>query len=242
MHEKLNKSIAELRGHTVAPLVGIREIFYGYEEFPHSPNYLTRDDVKRGLRILEKEGVPYDFFVIGGWKSFPVQFVPDMAEEFPELKINIHHIACPEISKSERRQSVHLKGGHILMLNLIAEKPGFKAWADAMSAAAAHPNVYCKISDLLSVDDNRTATGERGWKLETVKPYTDHVISAFGTDRCMYGSNWPVCTIPRSEHGDTAEYDDAIADFKKVVAEFSPMEQQAMAAGNAKRFYGLKDL
>ena len=48
--------------------------------------------------------------------------------------------------------------------------------------------------------------------------------------------------IPRSEHGDTAEYDDTIADFKKVVAEFSPMEQQAMAAGNAKRFYGLKDL
>ena len=101
MHEKLKKSISELRGHTVAPLVGIREIYYGYDEFPHAPNYLARDDVKRGLRILEKEGVPYDFFVIGGWKSFPVQFVPDLAEQFPELKINIHHIACPEISASE---------------------------------------------------------------------------------------------------------------------------------------------
>ena len=77
--------------------------------------------------------------------------------------------------------------------NHITEKPGFKAWADAMSAAAEHPNVYCKISDLLSVDDSRTSSGERGWKLETVKPYTDHVIKAFGTDRCMYGSNWPVC-------------------------------------------------
>ena len=127
----------------------------------------------------------------------------------------------------------------------IAGKRGFRAWADAMSEAAAHPNVYCKISDLLSVDDNKPASaggGERGWKLETVKPYTDHVIKAFGTDRCMYGSNWPVCRVPRSPRGDTAEYDDAIADFKRVVAEFSPMEQQAMAAGNAKRFYGLKDL
>ena len=45
--------------------------------------------------------MPYDFFVIGGWKSFPLQFVPDLAEQFPELKINVHHIACPEISKSE---------------------------------------------------------------------------------------------------------------------------------------------
>ena len=72
-----------------------------------------------------------------------------------------------------------------------------------MSEAAAHPNVYCKISDLLSVDDNKPATGggERGWKLETVKPYTDHVIKAFGTDRCMYGSNWPVCRVPRSPQG-----------------------------------------
>ena len=60
--------------------------------------------------------------------------------------------------------------------------------------------------------------------------------------RCMYGSNWPVCRIPRSEHGATAEFDDTIADFKKLVAEFSPMEQEAMAAGNAKRFYGLKDV
>ena len=60
--------------------------------------------------------------------------------------------------------------------------------------------------------------------------------------RCMYGSNWPVCRIPRSEHGATAEFDDTIADFKKLVAECSPMERQAMAAGNAKRFYGLKDV
>ena len=183
MHEKLRKSIAELRAHTVAPLVGIREIFYGYDEFPHSPNYLTRDDVKQGLRILEKEGVPYDFFVIGGWKSFPVQFVPDLAEEFPELKINIHHIACPEISTSEGRYQIEFETGSCHTLHLIAGKPGFKAWADAMSAAAAHPNVYCKLSDLMSVDDSRTASGERGWKLDTVKPYTDHVIKAFGTDR-----------------------------------------------------------
>ena len=116
MHEKLKKSIAELREHTVAPLVGIREIFYGYEEFPSGTNYLTRDDVKQGFRILEKEGVPYDLFVIGGWKSFPLQFVPDLAEEFSGLKINIHHIACPEISKSEPHRNdliwLHFFGPH----------------------------------------------------------------------------------------------------------------------------------
>ena len=109
MHEKLKSSIAELRAHTVAPLVGIREIYYGYDEFPHAPNYLTRDDVRQGLRILEREGVPYDFFVMGGWKSFPLQFVPDLAEQFPELKINVHHIACPEISKSEEHDLFYTK-------------------------------------------------------------------------------------------------------------------------------------
>ena len=65
-----------------------------------------------------------------------------------------------------------------------AGKPGFKAWADAMSAAAEHPNVYCKVSDLLSVDDSRTATDKRALNVEAVKPYTDHVIKAFGTGRC----------------------------------------------------------
>ena len=186
MHEKLKSSIAELRAHTVAPLVGIREIYYGYDEFPHAPNYLTRDDVKEGLRILEKEGMPYDFFVMGGWKSFPLQFVPDLAEQFPELKINVHHIACPEISKSEeQRGCVNRYATNGFNLNLtIAGKPGFKAWADAMSAAAEHPNVYCKVSDLLSVDDSRTATDKRALNVEAVKPYTDHVIKAFGTDRC----------------------------------------------------------
>ena len=109
MHEKLKSSIAELRAHTVAPLVGIREIYYGYDEFPHAPNYLTRDDVRQGLRILEREGVPYDFFVMGGWKSFPLQFVPELAEQFPELKINVHHIACPEISKSEEHDLFYTK-------------------------------------------------------------------------------------------------------------------------------------
>merc|ERR1712117_823022 len=108
-HEKLKSSIAELRAHTVAPLVGIREIYYGYDEFQSAPNYLTRDDVKQGLRILEREGVPYDFFVMGGWKSFPLQFVPDLAEQFPELKINVHHIACPEISKSEEHDLFYTK-------------------------------------------------------------------------------------------------------------------------------------
>jgi L-fuconolactonase len=105
-----------------------------------------------------------------------------------------------------------------------------------MEAAAAHPNVYTKLSDLFSTEDLSSDKNKNGrcWSMDAVKPYTDHVIKVFGTSRVMFGSNWPVC---KAAH---AELDDCVADFKKLVAEFSREDQEKMAAGNGRDFYGLK--
>ena len=105
-----------------------------------------------------------------------------------------------------------------------------------MSAAAAHKNVYCKISYLATEDcfvDAKNVGKEKAWRLSTVKPFTDHVISEFGTSRVMYASNWPVCREHYAEYEDTVDY------FKQVVAGHSERDQEMMAAENGRRFYGI---
>ena len=62
----------------------------------------------------------------------------------------------------------------------------FDPWKDELKTLAEMPNVYCKVSGLVTEADM-----ER-WTPEDLKPYIDHVIACFGIDRVMYGGDWPV--------------------------------------------------
>ena len=62
------------------------------------------------------------------------------------------------------------------------------AWRDEISELASLPNVVCKVSGVV------TEANLENWTIEDVAPYVLHVLSAFGEDRVMYASDWPVAT------------------------------------------------
>jgi L-fuconolactonase len=89
----------------------------------------------------------------------------NLIARFPDLRVVIDHCAKPEIAAGE-----------------------FRSWADEMAAIAASGAVYCKLSGLV------TEAGPN-WTVDTLRPYVDHVLTIFGPDRVIWGSDWPVCTL-----------------------------------------------
>jgi L-fuconolactonase len=99
-------------------------------------------------------------------------------------------------------------------------------WEASIRALARRSHVTCKVSGL--VTEVRDVT----WTVDVLRPYVDVVLDAFGPDRIMAGSDWPVCLL-RSGY---AEWQDAL---HRLFAPLSPGEQAAVYGGTAARVYGL---
>jgi L-fuconolactonase len=121
----------------------------------------------------------------------------------PDTKIVIDHLAKPSI----------ITGAH-------AE------WEKRMRQMAAFPNVSCKVSGMV------TEARWPGWKPSDFTPYLDVVVDAFGTDRLLYGSDWPVCLV-------AASYDEQFSIVRDYFSGFSSSEKKNILGDNAKRFYNL---
>jgi L-fuconolactonase len=99
-------------------------------------------------------------------------------------------------------------------------------WRGSVKRLAALPNTVCKLSGMVTEAD------WHGWKLADLRPYAETVLDAFGPDRLMFGSDWPVCTV-------AAEYADVLDAAFAVTAMLSPHERTAVFAKTATRVYGL---
>ncbi|MAG56391.1 MAG: amidohydrolase [Planctomycetes bacterium] len=99
-------------------------------------------------------------------------------------------------------------------------------WADQMRALATCRNVTCKVSGLI------TEAGWDTWSPADFAPYLDVVLEAFGPERLLYGSDWPVCNLA----GTYARVFDLATSF---AARLSHSEREAFFGGTATRFYGL---
>ena len=100
-------------------------------------------------------------------------------------------------------------------------------WATQMRELAGHPHVWCKVSGLVTEAD-----WER-WRLEDMRPYLDVVFEAFGAERLMFGSDWPVCLLGGG-------YRQVVDLIESYAAHLSRPEQDALFGGSAVQFYGLK--
>jgi L-fuconolactonase len=99
-------------------------------------------------------------------------------------------------------------------------------WKSDLKELAKHPHVLCKISGLV------TEAKVKGWKKEDFRSYLDVAFGAFGEDRVMFGSDWPVCLLAGSYeevHGLAANYFD----------QFSADVRDKFFGGNATKFYRL---
>jgi L-fuconolactonase len=94
-------------------------------------------------------------------------------------------------------------------------------WARGLRALAAYPRVYCKLSGLITEAD------WGNWRAEDLRVYLDVVFNAFGAERLMFGSDWPVCLL-------AGGYQEV-----KDLAAGRAGESDDIFGGNATRFYGL---
>ncbi|WNI14809.1 amidohydrolase family protein [Actinacidiphila sp. ITFR-21] len=103
---------------------------------------------------------------------------------------------------------------------------GREPWAGLIGALAALPNVSCKLSGLVTEADWKS------WRPRDVLPYARQLLDAFGPDRALFGSDWPVCTL-------AGQYADVYALAEQAVAALDPAERAAVLGGNAARIHRL---
>ncbi|MEU0880849.1 amidohydrolase family protein [Lentzea sp. NPDC005914] len=107
-------------------------------------------------------------------------------------------------------------------------KPGIaggvlEPWATHLAALAAEPNVVAKVSGLV------TEAGPQ-WTVDDLRPPVDVALEAFGPDRLMAGSDWPVCLL-------AASYDEVFDAASQLVAGLSSAERDQVLGGTADRVY-----
>ena len=117
-----------------------------------------------------------------------------------------------------------------MVLDHIA-KPDIKAgniteWAKDIQKLAKFDNVYCKVSGMVTEAD------WSNWKYEDFEPYLAVVFNAFGIDRLMFGSDWPVCNL-------AGGYDKMSTIVERYTATLNDSEQGKFFGGNAQKFYNL---
>jgi L-fuconolactonase len=128
----------------------------------------------------------------------------EFVDEYPEQVFVLDHIAKPQI-------------GAGLM----------EPWSERLHELALRQNVWCKVSGLVTEAD------WKNWNIETLRPYLDIVVDAFGPDRLMAGSDWPVCLV-------ATEYKAWFELLRGYFAGFSDNERDAVFGGTATKVYGLE--
>jgi L-fuconolactonase len=125
----------------------------------------------------------------------------EFAQKLPGQKFVLDHMAKPLIKSGEIRE-----------------------WTAQIKAMAEFPNVHCKVSGLV------TEAEWKKWKPADFKPYLDVVFEAFGAQRLMFGSDWPVCLLS----GTYASVNALVEDY---MSGFSQADREAVFGLNARRFY-----
>lgn len=108
----------------------------------------------------------------------------------------------------------------------IAGGAGFEAWHSAIRDIATHPDCYCKVSGMV------TEAEWSGWNPDQFLPYLEAVFEAFGSDRIMFGSDWPVCLLA----ADYSAVHGIVADF---VGSQGTAAAKAVFGENARKAYSL---
>jgi L-fuconolactonase len=123
-----------------------------------------------------------------------------LVERFPNQRFVIDHLAKPVIREKQ-----------------------IEPWAGYMQKIARHENVFCKLSGMVTEAD------WRNWNPRDFQPYLDVVFESFGSDRLMFGSDWPVCLL-------AATY----SEVTNLVAGFASSNNDKIFSQNATAFYGLR--
>ena len=165
----------------------------------NDPGWLARPAVIGGVRAVGDAGLVYDLLI----KRSESAAAEKLVRALPEVQFVVDHAAKPGIAAGE-----------------------WERWHADLSALAAHGNVSCKISGLV------TEASHAEWREQGIPRYIDAVLELFGADRCMFGSDWPVSLL-------AATYGEVVDLARSATAALSAGERDAVFSGTAARVYGL---
>lgn len=165
------------------------------------PDWLRRPAVRRAFAALEERDVCFDFLL----KHHQLGAALEVLDAHPRLRAVIDHLAKPDIASQV-----------------------LEPWSELLARASQHPNVFCKLSGLITEADHEH------WRDEDLAPYIQHAVRCFGPRRCMFGSDWPVCTLAGS-------YDAVLRALEAslVPLGLSSTERERIYGGTAREFYRL---
>jgi len=130
--------------------------------------------------------------------------VEELVSRVPNLPLVIDHIAKPLIASGVR-----------------------EPWASDIERIAAIPHVHVKLSGMI------TEARHREWTSQQLEPYVRHGWSLFGPDRCLFGSDWPVCLLSGS-------WKEVLAGCTQALGPLTMNVRAGVMGENAARFYGLQ--
>jgi len=219
---------ARLDRHAAASrrFVGVRDKLAcsprrGLVDWAHDPGALTDAAWIRGYARLAERGLTFD-----AWMYSPqLPAFRDVAAAHPGTRVVVDHVGTP----------VGL-GGPFGGLSH-AERADLEArWRDDLAALAELPHVHLKLSGLtmpivgFGLHDGPPVDAAE--LAERIGPPYRYALECFGTERCMFGSNFPVDKVSTS-------MGTLYAVFDEITADLSDEARAALFAGNARRFYGL---
>lgn len=162
-------------------------------------DFILRDDFNHGIRELQKFSLAYDILIFERHLPQTIRFV----DAHPNQVFVLDHVAKPRI-----------KDGVL------------EPWNNNIRELARRPNVYCKISGMVTEADYKT------WTEAQLRPYFEAVLGAFGPKRLMFGSDWPVCLVAC----DYVSWHKLVSGW---ISKLSPGEQARILGGTAIEAYRL---
>lgn len=177
-------------------LKGLRPMLQNIEQ----TDWILQDAVQPALAHMQACGLRFDALI----QPRHLPAIHQLAETYPDLPIVIDHVAKPKMGNATQPDT---------------------AWLEGMARLAERPNVWCKLSGMV------TEIGP-AWNIGDLRLFVSNVLAVFGAERVMFGSDWPVVNLA----SDYQVWADTAA---TLIEPLSPSEKDAIWGGTAARFYGL---
>lgn len=177
-------------------LKGLRPMLQGMED----TDWILGRNVQSALRHMAHCDLRFDALI-------QPRHLPNMLEIatlHPDLKIVLDHIAKPRIGRGREPDA---------------------SWRDGMLALSLHPNVFCKLSGMVT-------EARSDWQADDLAQYANLVLEAFGPDRVMFGSDWPVVNL-------ASDYGAWFKTAKSLTGHLSSQDRACAFGETAARFYGI---
>jgi L-fuconolactonase len=161
--------------------------------------FCLHEDFVQGVRLLPTYGFSFDLCL----RHWQLPVVTELVGRCPDTLFILDHLGKPAIKE------------HLL-----------DPWREQLAQLAALPNIWCKVSGLV------TEANPQGWTPEDLAPYIAHVLEVFGEDRVVFGGDWPVLLL-------AASHNQWVHTLDALTQHLSPEAQRKLWKENARRFYRL---